>query len=246
MTSRLPVTAIFPISAFSRSDLLTLQDLLLKARFPPGPLDGLYGPRTLEAWASFKESVNLHDPDQIELIGPSSYQALVKASRSNTGVIHDFSTKAGTIAAIRWECNAHGLIHRNQQAYVLATTEWETARTFRPLEEYGKGRGRTYGRPDPQTGKTYYGRGFPQLTWKSNYERYGKILGIDLVNKPELALNPNVSLFILVHGMRHGKFTGRSLPEFVNATKSDFINARRVVNGMDKASTIAAIARKYL
>ena len=26
-----------------------------------------------------------------------------------------------------------------QAAYVLATTAWETARTFKPIEEYGKG-----------------------------------------------------------------------------------------------------------
>jgi hypothetical protein len=203
-------------------------------------------PGTLEAWASFKESVNLHAPNQLELIGPSSYHCLLSATRDNDGVIHDFSTKDGTIAAIRWECNSHGLIYRNQQAYVLATTEWETARTFKPLEEYGRGRGRSYGRPDPVTGKAYYGRGFVQLTWKSNYQKYARILGVDLVNKPELACTPNVALFILVHGMKAGAFTGRALPQYVNSTKTDFVNARRVVNGMDKASTIAAIARKFL
>ena len=32
-----------------------------------------------------------------------------------------------------------------QSAYVLATTAWETARTFKPIEEYGKGKNRKYG-----------------------------------------------------------------------------------------------------
>lgn len=242
-----PVVHPVSLEKLTQSDLLQLQKWLLTAKFSPGPLDGLLGPKTIEAWAQFKESVHLHDPDQIDLIGPSSYSALKAAvKKQEEGRYHDFSTKQGVIDAIRWECNQHGLIYKNQQAYVLATTQHETASTFRPLEEYGRGKGRSYGRPDPQTGKTYYGRGFVQLTWKSNYARYGKILGIDLVCKPELACEPNVALFILVHGMRWGKFTGRSLPEFVNATKSDFYNARRVVNGMDRAGAIAELARKYL
>jgi hypothetical protein len=40
-----PVTRVFPIEEFSEPDMLAFQKLLLKARFPPGPLDGLYGPR---------------------------------------------------------------------------------------------------------------------------------------------------------------------------------------------------------
>lgn len=246
INSIFPVKEAVGLDRLTQSDLLQLQKWLLAAKFSPGPLDGQLGPRTLEAWASFKESVNLHDPDQIELIGPSSYGALLIATSNNSKRIHDFTTKAGTIDAIRWECNQHGLLHRNQQAYVLGTVEHETARTFKPLEEYGRGRGRVYGRPDPQTGKIYYGRGFVQLTWKGNYARYSQILGVDLVNKPELACDPNVALFILVHGMKHGKFTGRSLPQYVNETRTDFYNARRVINGMDKATHIATLARKYL
>jgi hypothetical protein len=56
-------------------------------------------------------------------------------------------------------------------AYVLATAFHETARTMQPIEEYGKGKGKSYGAPDPQTGQTYYGRGYVQLTWKENYQK---------------------------------------------------------------------------
>jgi predicted chitinase len=241
-----PVTAAIALDSLSSPDIRQLQEWLLRAKFSPGPIDGLLGPLTVEAWASFKESVNLHSIDEIRLIGPSSYASLMKVVNSNNGVIHNFSTRQGTIDAIRWECNSHGLIHRNQQAYVLATTQHETAGTFKPLEEYGKGRKHSYGRIDPSTGKAYYGRGFVQLTWKSNYQKYATILGIDLVRRPELATDPNVALFILVHGMRTGAFTGRKLSDYVNGGKTDFLNARRVVNGMDRASQIAAIARNYL
>ena len=69
-------------------------------------------------------------------------------------------------------------------AYMLATTHHETDRTMQPIEEYGKGKGRTYGVADSVTGHTYYGRGFVQLTWKSNYQSMGKKLKVDLVNRP--------------------------------------------------------------
>lgn len=42
-------------------------------------------------------------------------------------------------------------------------------------------------------GYKYRGRGLVQLTGKNNYEKYGKILGIDLVNNPELAADPEIS-----------------------------------------------------
>ncbi len=53
-------------------------------------------------------------------------------------------------------------------AYALATAYWETARTVQPIREYGRGRGRRYGRKDPQTGQTYYGRGLVQHTHNFN------------------------------------------------------------------------------
>lgn len=246
MATTFPPNSSIELGKLPREDLRKVQGLLLDAGFSPGAIDGLYGQNTQRAWGLFKKSVHLDDPQLITFIGETSYAKLLERAKQPAGKIHNFSTKAGTIDAIRWECNQHGLNLSTQQAYVLATTEWETARTFKPLEEYGKGRGRTYGQPDRITGKTYYGRGFVQLTWKSNYAKYGSILGVDLVNSPELACDPNVALFVLVHGMRHGNFTGRSLPQYVNDRTTDYINARRVVNGTDKAREIAALARKYL
>jgi len=238
--------SILELAQLSRVDMLEIQKLLIRAGFDPGTADGFYGPNTQQAWAEFKKSVHLNAPDYITKIGKASLDELKERAKKGKGKLHNFSTRAGTIQAIRWECEQRGLNLKTQQAYVLATTEWETAGTFRPLEEYGKGRGRPYGIPDRKTGKAYYGRGFVQLTWKSNYAKYGLILGIDLVNKPELACDPNVALFVLCHGMAKGLFTGLSLPRYVNAQKTDFINARRVVNGTDKAGQIANLARKYL
>lgn len=70
----------------------------------------------------------------------------------------------------------------------------------------------------------------------------GDIFGIDLVNKPDLTLTPEISSQILVNGMLNGSFTTAPLIRYINSSKVDFINARRVVNGLDKAYEIAEYA----
>lgn len=96
-------------------------------------------------------------------------------------------------------------------------------------------------------------RGYVQITWETNYRKYSKITNLDLVNNPDLALEPETALFILVHGFKHGSFTsserdplnGVNLEKYINSTKVDFYNARRVINGTDKAEEIADIAKIY-
>jgi predicted chitinase len=46
---------------------------------------------------------------------------------------------------------------------------------------------------DPNEAYKYRGRGLIQLTGRGNYEKYGKLLGIDLVNNPELANDPVIA-----------------------------------------------------
>ncbi len=130
-------------------------------------------------------------------------------------------------------------------AYILATTYHETDRTMQPIEEYGKGRGRPYGRPDPRTGKTYYGRGYVQLTWKYNYEKMGKKLGVDLVNSPQLALNPDIAARVAFDGMVAGDFTGVKLSNFFDQNRSDWYQARKIINRLDRANDVATYGRKY-
>ena len=130
-------------------------------------------------------------------------------------------------------------------AYMLATTYHETDKKMQPIEEYGKGKTRPYGKPDPVTGKAYYGRGYVQLTWKYNYEAMGKIVKDDLVNHPELALRLDYATKILFYGMMNGTFTGRKLSAYFNATTEDWKNARRIINGLDKASMIADYGHSF-
>lgn len=155
------------------------------------------------------------------------------------------------IESILNEWQRRDLCDKRRLAYMLATTYHETAGTMQPIEEYGKGKGRVYGKPDPITGHTYYGRGFVQLTWKQNYKTMGDLLGIDLVNKPDLALKPDIATQILFEGMLQAKsykgdFTGKCLEDYFNDKKDDPVNARRIINGTDKANLIAGYHYKFL
>lgn len=130
-------------------------------------------------------------------------------------------------------------------AYALATAYHETARTMQPIREYGRGRGRRYGRPDPLTGMTYYGRGFVQLTWKFNYETASKALGTDFVREPDLVMEPGNAAFIMFQGMKDGWFTGKGFANYINDRQCDYWNARRIINGIDRAGDIAEYALRF-
>lgn len=131
-----------------------------------------------------------------------------------------------------------------QAAYMLATVKHECAGTWQPIAEYGKGTGKKYGLPDAETGKTYYGRGYVQLTWKENYASMGKVLGVDLVNNPDMAMNAGTAYDIMSYGMRKGSFTGKKLSMYIHDSDCDYINARRIINGTDCAEKIAGYASK--
>ncbi|MGQ3663301.1 peptidoglycan-binding protein [Citrobacter braakii] len=136
-------------------------------------------------------------------------------------------------------------------AYVLATTYHETAATMKPIAEYGHGKGRPYGKPDPETGQTYYGRGYVQLTWRDNYQRAQDVVinldtmayDVPLVMQPDLAMLPVYAAQIAINGMVNGWFTGKKLGDYLTANKTDYVNARRIINGTDKAEVIADRAR---
>lgn len=161
-----------------------------------------------------------------------------------------------------------------QHAYVLATAYHETAKTMRPVREYGRGEGRKYGTwrtnsygvkyclkngsgnavyTQEECPHLFYGRGHVQLTWYDNYQRATRELNqnlpenehIDLVAQPSLALNNDISAKIIVLGMKQGWFTGKKLSDYINDHRTDFVSARRIVNGTDKADQIARYARIF-
>lgn len=149
-------------------------------------------------------------------------------------------------------------------AYMLGTTHHETGRTMQPVREtfaqttakainilesaWKAGRlpwvATPYWRLDAN-GKSWLGRGLVQLTHKSNYQRIGQKLGIDLVTEPDAAMNPAVAVQIMLRGMTDGVFTGKKLSDFFTPGKGDWRNARKIINQLERADLVATYARNY-
>lgn len=144
-----------------------------------------------------------------------------------------------------WE--ASGSSDLRHLAYELATTFHETDATMEPIREYGRGKGKRYGKPGRNGGQIPYGRGLVQLTWDENYERADRELAMGgrLVKNYDLALQPSIAARILHRGMTEGWFTGKRLRDYFNTASNDAENARRIINGTDKAKLIASYHKAF-
>ena len=157
-------------------------------------------------------------------------------------------------------------------AYILATARLETAKYhpelrktiyFSPIPESGplpyfnkydpilaatqKLRTRAQSMENTQQGDgyKYRGRGYVQPTWKKLYRRAGEALGIDLINDPDKALEPEIAAAVAAYGMDVGLFTGKKLSDYIDDQHQDYFNARRIINGLDCAQEIAGFAVRF-
>lgn len=155
----------------------------------------------------------------------------------------------------RIEPLVHGIESRllmlREAAYILATAFWESDR-FQTMEEYWgptKAQKGYEGRKDlgnviAGDGRRFLGRGYCQITGRRNYADWGKRLGVDFLKEPQLVSKPEYAVKIIIEGMMLGTFTGKRLSDYITASKADYVGARRIINGQDKAEDIATIARK--
>jgi len=97
----------------------------------------------------------------------------------------------------------------------------------------------------PVNGVSYYGRGRIQNTHLANYQKLEKRFGYPFVKNPDLLLDSKIDANVTIRGHVEGIWTGKKLGDYFNATKADWVNARRIVNGTDKAQTIAGYARTF-
>lgn len=226
----------------TKSKLTAIQRALAVCAYPVGYVDGLHGPKTRNAFAELVNDEGLGHPEIVSEQVSAYLKSKVQAMR-------DLLDKPADNAVIVKERHAEafrlvGLHYKAHIAYGLATVQWETNHTFRPVKE-------AYWLSENWRKKNllyypYYGRGYVQLTWDRNYELYGSILGLELLDEPDIALRHDVALFVIAHGMKMGSFTGRKLEDYIARNRTDFVNARRVVNGTNKAYEIAALAEEYM
>ncbi|MGJ7037603.1 putative chitinase [Shinella sp. BE166] len=149
-------------------------------------------------------------------------------------------------------------------AYMLATAHHETGGRLQPVREtfaatdaaaigvldraFAAGRlpqvSAPYWRRDAD-GKSWLGRGLVQITHRRNYERLAELTGIDLVARPERAMEMATSVEILFVGMLRGAFTGRRLADHFAAGRADWVGARRIINGLDRAERVAGYGQAF-
>lgn len=173
-------------------------------------------------------------------------------------------TEVDGVRKILAACEGFPLSHT---AYCLATAYHETAHSMQPVEERG---GDAYffrmydkdgarpalaikqlGNTQPGDGVRFRGRGYPQLTGRANYARADRELGMNgsLLAVPSQALKADVAAKIMRLGMSEGWFTGKKLSDYLPmnlpAEHKAFVNARRIINGTDKAELIAGYADEF-
>lgn len=215
--------------------MTTLQDIQQRVGTLP---DGRWGPATADAiWAALPAIVvtaaarKLHDEG-----------AFYAGVRRVTGGFNDvqFGTIKGLLAAA-----AHWPV--SWLAYAFATG-WGECK-LEPVREIGRGRGKPYGAAGRHA-QPQYGRGLVQLTWDKNYEWADAALGLEgsLLADFDRALEPAIATAIMVKGMEQGAFTTRPLATYLPArlgTVGQFTEARRIINGTDRAAEFAAFARVF-
>lgn len=101
------------------------------------------------------------------------------------------------------------------------------------------------GNTGPNDGWLYRGGGFPQTTGKENYQKVGRVVGVDLVGYPDRITEPRIAVAALVAGMVQGFYTGRSLASY--SLPQQYREARAIINADvgTNGERIAGYARSF-
>jgi S1-C subfamily serine protease len=152
-------------------------------------------------------------------------------------------------------CYAMNVRDIHHVAYILATCQHESAMGIYS-EEIASGaayEGRSdLGNTQPGDGVRFKGRGYVQITGRNNYNKFGRWLGEDFLTEPrnKLPAEAKYAIPTLVCGMTGTQgspnFTGRVLKDYGSGSSFNATNARRTVNGTDRASLIAGYYRTWL
>lgn len=156
-------------------------------------------------------------------------------------------TQGDAVRHIAAFADREGLTDVRQLAYIIATAYHEAR--FKPIAEIRAKPGTAVRRMQDRYWHTgYYGRGLCQLTWKRNYQKFQDLLGLPLVENPDLVLDVKVSAEILVVGMLRGLFSGKKLGAYFPPppADADWLGARKTVNGTFQADRVEYAAKKIL
>ena len=235
----------------SGADVTTLQMQLKMRGFPPGAIDGNFGPGTEAAVIAFQRSEGLA-PDGVVggrtalALGLDTGAAAPAMPNVTVAVVAKMFpvTPLDPIKANLPHVLA-ALIDASLTSVPIVVTALATIRAetegFVPIDE-GLSRFNTspggqpfdlydnrkdLGNQGPPDGAAFRGRGYVQLTGRANYTAFGPVVGVDnLVDQPALAGDPAIAARLLA------AFIGAKSAAIEAAlANQDMAAARRLVNG---------------
>lgn len=170
----------------------------------------------------------------------------------------------GEVSGCEAITHAFGQFPLADVAYALGTAFLETGGSMQPIKEWGgdkyfhklydiqgarPAKARELGNVNPGDGVKFCGRGYPQVTGRKNYALAEKLFGIPFTSNPDLMLQSDPAAKVMAHFMKHGLFTGKKLADYLPrigpANKAEFTGARRIINGVDRASDVASFALSF-
>lgn len=238
----------------SGAEVSQLQEKLKALGFNPGKIDGDFGPGTEAAVVAFQRSEGLladgivgvktlralgfepaAEAVTAESVLPQVTVSIVSQMFPQTPLDNIKKHLPFVLTALK----ERDLTDRGMVLMALATIRAETA-GFVPIDE-GKSRFNTspggkpfdlydnrkdLGNRGPNDGADFKGRGFIQLTGRSNYQTIGQALGLDLTGNPTQANKPDTAARILALFLKNKE---RQIKEAL--LEDDLRTARRLVNG---------------
>lgn len=234
-------------------DVKKLQTALTEAGFNPGGIDGSFGNGTLAALIAFQKSSSLladgiAGPRTLHALGlaevPSLQDDLSKFTIAKVKQMFPFTPAVNIKTNLPYVLEGlrfYSLTDKPMALMALATiraetesfksidemkSKWNSSPGGEPFDLYDnrKDLGNT-GAPD---GSLFKGRGFIQLTGRSNYTKHSRLLGLGdgLIDNPELANEPETASKLLALFLKDKELKIKEA-----LLEKNYKSARKLVNG---------------